>query len=192
LGRRRFHRLAGTLIAAAATLSACSVAQNYTYVTDSGDSAYIKVPPAWRPVDQHLLGAHPVADGNDRNVLETALGQRAETHLAALAERTKVLLAEHRADVLAVGHALEMHKTISGQDVTAIIDGSQGPLVDGRPYKTPEFAAELESYHQQVLAAHYGSDGSLPLPVPAPAAVELDAISAMNPQAQLKISTDPA
>jgi hypothetical protein len=83
--------LAGTLIAAAATLSACSVAQNYTYVTDSGDSAYFKVPPAWRPVDQHLLAA-------------------------------------------------------------------------------------------QVLAAHHGSDGSLPLPVPAPAAVELDAISAMNPR----------
>jgi hypothetical protein len=78
-------------------------------------------------------------------VLETALGQRAEAHLAALAERTKVLLGEHRANVLAVGHALEMHKTISGQDVTAIIDGSQGPLVDGRPYKTQEFAAELDS-----------------------------------------------
>ena len=101
MGRRRFYRLAGTLIAAAATLSACSVAQNYTNVTDSGDSAYFKVPPAWRPVDQHLLAA-------------------------------------------------------------------------------------------QVLAAHHGSDGSLPLPVPAPAAVELDAISAMYPQAQLKISTDPA
>lgn len=56
LGRRKFHRLAGTLIAAA-TLSACSVAQNYTYVTDSGDSAYFKVPPAWKPVDQNLLAA---------------------------------------------------------------------------------------------------------------------------------------
>jgi hypothetical protein len=137
------------------------------------------------------LGAHPVADGNDRNVLETALGQRAEAHLAALAERTRVLLAEHRANVLAVGHALEMHKTISGQDVTAIIDGSQGPLVDGRPYKTPEFAAELESYHQQVLAAHHGSDGSLPLPVPAPAAVELDAISAMNPRPSSRSAQTP-
>jgi hypothetical protein len=38
--------------------------------------------------------------------------------------------------------------------------------VDGRPYKTPEFTAELESYHQQVLAAHHGSDGSLPLACP--------------------------
>jgi ATP-dependent Zn protease len=126
-------------------------------------------------------GAHPVADGNDRNVLETALGQRAEAHLAALADRTRALLQEHRANVLAVGHALELHKTISGQDVTAVIDGSQGPLVDGRPYKTPVFAATLESYHQQVLAAHRGGDRSLPLPIPAPGAVELDAISAMKP-----------
>ncbi len=41
--------------------------------------------------------AHPVADGNDRNVLETALGRRAEAHLATLAERTGALLTEHRA-----------------------------------------------------------------------------------------------
>jgi len=129
-------------------------------------------------------GAHPVADGNDRNVLETALGQRAEAHLASLAERTRTLLAEHRANVLSVGHALELHKTISGQDVTAIISGAQGPLVDGRPYKTPEFAAILESYHQLVLAAHHGGDGGdggLPLPVPAPGPIEPAAISAMKP-----------
>ncbi len=126
-------------------------------------------------------GAHPVADGNDRNVLETALGRRAEAHLSALADRTRALLDEHRASVLAVGHALELHKTISGQDVTAIIDGSQGPLVDGRPYMTPEFAATLEAYHQQVLAAHRGDSGGLPLPVPAPGPVELDSISAITP-----------
>jgi cell division protease FtsH len=126
-------------------------------------------------------GAHPVADGNDRNVLETALGQRAEAHLASLAERTRTLLAENRANVLSVGHALELHKTISGQDVTAIIDGSQGPLVDGRPYKTPEFAATLESYHLQVLAAHRGGDSGMPLPVPSPAGVQLDPVTAMTP-----------
>ncbi|HLQ57120.1 MAG TPA: AAA family ATPase [Streptosporangiaceae bacterium] len=126
-------------------------------------------------------GAHPVADGNDRNVLETALGQRAEAHLTSLAERTRALLEERRADVLSVGHALELHKTISGQDVTAIISGSQGPLVDGRPYKTQEFAATLESYHLQVLAAHRGGDSGLPLPVPEPAGLQLDTITAMKP-----------
>jgi cell division protease FtsH len=111
--------------------------------------------------------AHPVADGNDRNVLETGLGQRVEARLATLAERTGTLLAENRASVLAVGHALEVHRTISGQDVIAIIAGEEGPVVDGRPYREPEFAAELESYHRRAVAAH-SADRSLPLPVPVP------------------------
>jgi cell division protease FtsH len=114
--------------------------------------------------------AHPVADGNDRNVLETALGQRAEAHLATLAERTGALLTEHRASVLAVGHALESHRTISGQDVVAIINGEPGPVVDGRPYSEPDFLAELEAYHLRVVSVH-GGDRSAPLPVPVPHAV---------------------
>ena len=111
--------------------------------------------------------AHPVADGNDRNVLETALGKRAEAHLAQLAERTGALLTEHRASVLAVGHALESHRTISGQDVVAIINGEEGPVVDGRPYREPDFLAELEAYHLRAVSAH-GGDRSMPLPVPVP------------------------
>ncbi len=111
--------------------------------------------------------AHPVADGNDRNVLETEFGRRVEASLAALAERTGGLLAENRASVLAVCHALEVHKTISGQDVTAIISGADGPVVDGRPYHEPDFAAELEAYHLRAVSAH-GGDRSLPLPVPVP------------------------
>ena len=111
--------------------------------------------------------AHPVADGNDRNVLETGLGKRAEAHLATLAERTTTLLRENRASVLAVGHALEFHKTISGQDVTAVINGVEGPVVDGRPYREPDFLAELEAYHLRAVSAH-GGDRSLPLPVPVP------------------------
>jgi cell division protease FtsH len=113
--------------------------------------------------------AHPVADGNDRNVLETALGRRAEARLATLADRTGALLTEHRASVLAVGHALELHRTLSGQDVTAIINGQQGPVVDGRPYGAAEFQAELEAYHERAVTAH-GGDRSLPLPVPLPRA----------------------
>jgi hypothetical protein len=100
-------------------------------------------------------------------VLETALGRRAEAHLASLAERTGALLTEHRASVLAVGHALEMHKTISGQDVTAIINGEEGPVVDGRPYLAPDFLAELEAYHLRAVSAH-GGDRGLPMPVPVP------------------------
>jgi cell division protease FtsH len=126
--------------------------------------------------------AHPVADGQDRAVLETALGRRAETHLAELADRTGALLRENRASVLAVGHALEMHKTITGQDVSAIIDGTEGPVVDGRPYHTPEFAATLETYHQQVMVAHRGRDGATPLPVPVPQPQQAEPVSAWKRQ----------
>jgi cell division protease FtsH len=132
--------------------------------------------------------AHPVADGQDRAVLETALGKRAEAHLAELGDRTGALLTKNRANVLAVGHALEMHKTITGQDVSAIINGTQGPVVDGRPYHTPEFAATLESYHQQVMVAHRGRDGATPLPVPVPVAKQAEPVSAWQRQA---MDSDP-
>ncbi len=111
--------------------------------------------------------AHPIADGNDRNVLETALGKRAEAHLGTLAERTGALLTANRGCVLAVGHALETHRTISGQDVVAIINGEEGPVVDGRPYRDLDFLAELEAYHLRAISAH-GGDRAMPLPVPVP------------------------
>jgi ATP-dependent Zn protease len=130
--------------------------------------------------------AHPVADGQDRAVAETALGKRTEAHLAVLAERTGTLLQEQRANVLAVGHALEMHKTITGEDVSAIIDGTEGPVVDGRPYHTPAFAATLEDYHQEVMVAHRGRDRDISLPVPRPLAEEAEPISAWQQN-----STDP-
>ena len=120
--------------------------------------------------------AHPVADGQDRAVMETALGQRAEAQMAALADSTRHVLDENRGHVLAVAHALEMHKTISGQDVDAIIKGIEGPVVDGRPYHTPEFAQTLEEYHRQLMVAHRGRDGLMPLPVPVPAPKQVAAI----------------
>jgi cell division protease FtsH len=126
--------------------------------------------------------AHPVADGQDRAVFETTLGKRAEAHLAALADRTGVLLGEERHNVLSVAHALEVHKTITGEDVSAIVNGSEGPVVDGRPYQTPDFAATLESYHEQVKQAHSGRDRRLgipiPIPIPVPAGKTVEPISA--------------
>ena len=47
----------------------------------------------------------------------------------------------------------------------AIIEGKQGPLLDGRPYHTPEFLQNAEAYHSEVAAAHAGhSKVSVPLP----------------------------
>ncbi|MBI1377145.1 MAG: AAA family ATPase [Frankiales bacterium] len=77
-----------------------------------------------------------------------------EAKLEELYERTVEVLRANRREVLAVTHALETHKTLSGEDVAAVIEGTQGPLVDGRGYVEPEFVAQLEEYHRQAVEAH--------------------------------------
>jgi cell division protease FtsH len=91
----------------------------------------------------------------DQELLKhAALGARIERKLAELLARTEQLLAENRREVFAVAHALETHRTITGEDVTAIIEGTQGPLLDGRPYHTNEFLEAAEAYHEMVVTAH--------------------------------------
>ncbi|MGH2555567.1 MAG: AAA family ATPase, partial [Actinomycetota bacterium] len=105
-------------------------------------------------------------DGTDRNLFETELGRRVEARLQELYERTRALLEDNRREILAVAHALETHKTMSGEDVAAIIEGVEGPLVDGRVYTSPEFEGLAESYHVQAAAAHKDHEKvSVPLPV---------------------------
>ncbi|HEX2064418.1 MAG TPA: ATPase, partial [Acidimicrobiales bacterium] len=107
-----------------------------------------------------------IEDGADRNLLDTDFGRRVEAKLAELYERTWRILEENRFEVLAVAHALETHKTLSGDDVAAIIEGTKGPLVDGRPYHDPGFASLAEQYHARAVAAHKRhSKVDLPLPV---------------------------
>ncbi|MGH3850868.1 MAG: hypothetical protein ACRDRT_14400, partial [Pseudonocardiaceae bacterium] len=75
------------------------------------------------------------------------------------------LLRGDRLAVLAVAHALETHKTISGDDIEAIVEGRQGPLVDGRVYSDPGFAAVIEAYHEQAMSAHR-EHGHFDIPLP--------------------------
>jgi hypothetical protein len=73
---------------------------------------------------------------------------------------------DNRLKILAVAHALETSKTVTGEDVEAIIEGRKGPLLDGTIYGSPEFAEIAEDYHRKALAAHQGhSDVKAPLPV---------------------------
>ena len=96
-----------------------------------------------------------------------ALGQRIEGALARLLVQAEDILKEHRAQVLALAHALETHKTLSGDDVVAVLEGRQGPLVDGRVYSDPAFVAALETYHAAALEAHRRHAGiAAPLPAP--------------------------
>ncbi|MEO7442511.1 MAG: hypothetical protein ABIW46_03150, partial [Acidimicrobiales bacterium] len=113
-----------------------------------------------------MSGAMAIEDGADRAMLDGEFGKRVEAKLAELYDRTWTLLEANRREVLAVAHALEAHKTVSGDDVAAIIDGVRGPLVDGQPYVEAEFLTVAEEYHEKAVAAHQGhSRVELPLPV---------------------------
>jgi hypothetical protein len=100
-----------------------------------------------------------------KDMLKSSLGGRIEDKLADLLRRTEALLRENRAVVLAVAHALETHKTLSGDDVMAVIEGRRGPQIDGRPYHTREFAKRAEEYHARAHAAHL-ANGRIDIPLP--------------------------
>jgi ATP-dependent Zn protease len=93
-------------------------------------------------------------EGDDKKLLQGTLGARIEAKLEDLLARTEALVANERRAVFAVAHALETHKTLTGDDVEAIIEGRPGPLVDGSAYASPAFLEAAESYHAQVVDAH--------------------------------------
>jgi cell division protease FtsH len=113
-----------------------------------------------------MRNAQQISDGTDRAWHETAFGREVEGRLGELYQRAWRLLEENRLEVLAVAHALETHKTVSGEDVAAIIEGTVGPFVDGRPYHDEPFARIAEGYHDRALAAHKAHAAiEAPLPV---------------------------
>jgi len=110
-------------------------------------------------------GGGPTDENKERDLLKGSLAQRIEDKLADLYARTEELLRANRVQVLAVAHALEASKTLTGEDIEAVIEGRRGPLVDGRPYATPEFAALAEDYHALALRAHR-EHGQVLVPLP--------------------------
>jgi cell division protease FtsH len=86
--------------------------------------------------------------------LRRALSDRIEDNLAGLLEKAEEILTANRAKILALAHALEVYKTMSGEDVVAVMEGGTGPLVDGRPYLSSENIAKIEEYHSAALRAH--------------------------------------
>jgi cell division protease FtsH len=113
------------------------------------------------------LGAPGGGKGRDpKEEMRRALSDRIEDNLGALLARSETLLRENRKHVLAVAHALETHKTLSGNDVHAVIEGRRGDVVNGEAYFNPTNLAQLEEYHKSALQAHKEHrKPDLPLPV---------------------------
>lgn len=106
-----------------------------------------------------LLGGVPLVQGLS---MEGEIAEAIEERLQELYDKAVVVLKKNRAEVLAVTHALETHRTISGEDVAAVIEGRPGPLVDGTVYATRAMKKALEEYHSAAVAAHKVRDGRPP------------------------------
>jgi ATP-dependent Zn protease len=116
-----------------------------------------------------LRNLQGIETGADRALFDSDFGKAVDAKLQELYRKTWDLLEENRAEILAVGHALEMLKTLTGDDVEAIMEGRRGPNVDGRPYRDPAFRAMLENYHAAVVRAHRehaGVASRIPVPLP--------------------------
>ncbi|MBM3704145.1 MAG: AAA family ATPase [Actinobacteria bacterium] len=92
--------------------------------------------------------------GDAAKEMRRSLADRIESNLATLLNKAEKLLKENRNQVLSLAHALEVHKTLSGEDVAAVIDGVAGPIVDGRPYTKAKNIKILEAYHEAAVRAH--------------------------------------
>lgn len=125
-------------------------------------------------------GYRTPADKDDSEARHRAnLGNRIEMRLGNILDEATRVLQENRLMVLAIAHALETHKTISGEDVAAIFEGRQGPKVNGRDYHHPSFLEVADRYHNEALVAHRMT-GRVEIPLPV--------IARGNPQ--LVASTD--
>ena len=86
--------------------------------------------------------------------LRMTLGDRIENNLTSLLAKAEEILKDNKFKVLALAHALETYKTISGDDVIAVMNGSSGPLVDGRPYLDQNNLDAIWKYHLAAVTAH--------------------------------------
>ena len=121
-------------------------------------------------------------DGTDRNLLETSFGLQIEARLQELLDETTELLQENRRFVLAIAHALETHKTVTGDDIDAIFRGTPGPTLDGWVYHTDEFLLSYEAYHLSTIEAHQAqAKPNRELPVMAAKAVARNGWGPPNP-----------
>jgi cell division protease FtsH len=108
------------------------------------------------------------------------LADRVEDNLNRLFVQVQGILRENEAKVLSLAHALEAHKTLTGEDVAAVLEGQPGPVVDGTPYTDPVFLQELRSYHEAAVRAHR-DHGRPEVTLPVPPQLVAAAVAAAGP-----------
>lgn len=91
--------------------------------------------------------------------------RRVETRLQEVYKRTYDLMYENRWFLAAIAHALQAHKTITGEDIDAIYRGAQGPTLDGMMYRTEAFVQQYGAYLAAAQEAHK-SQGRIAVPLP--------------------------
>jgi len=102
--------------------------------------------------------ATPVLGGSTNDDLSDArreeFDRRVEATLQQLFERTHQLMYDNRWFLAAIAHALQQHKTITGEDIDAIYRGHQGPTLDGAVYRSSAFLEEYGAYLAAAQEAH--------------------------------------
>lgn len=108
----------------------------------------------------------PEKGDHTEKILRGALADRIEDQLGDLLAQAESILRDNRAAVLSIAHALETHKTLSGDDIQAVLEHRAGVSVDGSVYADGVFLSQLEEYHSAAAGAHRGHT-SIQLALPA-------------------------
>lgn len=95
----------------------------------------------------HALEASgiPADQQESRSAVEDLLGE--------IYREVQELIERDRHRVLALAHALEVHRSLSGPDAMAVLGLRIGPMVDGSVYESPDAHEALEEYHRQMLSS---------------------------------------
>ena len=85
--------------------------------------------------------------------------------------KVEEILRDNERHVLALAHALETHKTLSGEDVTAVFEGGQRPARGRRAVRGRRVHRQgCATYHLAAKRAHREhNQPQLPLPAAEPA-----------------------
>lgn len=98
------------------------------------------------------LTSHMASDISDAQ--REAFDREVEAKLQELYTRAHQLMFDNRWFLAAIAHALQQHKTITGEDIDAIYRGMQGPTLDGAVYRTDGFLEQYGAYLTAAQQAH--------------------------------------